>query len=156
VSDAALSTIPTAREELPAPEPEPTAKPATRKPAGPQQVSNATKPETPPPAAETPATVQGPPIAPVAPVEGQRLQPVYSDEDRRRNLAELEKRKSEIEGILRGLKQNRMSADQKSVVSRIRSFINLAEESAKGGDLRGADAFSERALIFARELASGR
>jgi hypothetical protein len=156
VSPAALATIPPAREDLPTQETEPPAKPPTRKPAGPQQVTNATKPETPPAAAETPPPVQGPPTAPVTPVESQRLKPVYSEEERRRNMAELEKRKSDIESILSRLNQNRMSAEQKSVVERIRSFINIADESAKGGDFRAAEAFAERALIFARELASGR
>ena len=62
----------------------------------------------------------------------------------------------DIEVLLRGINQNSMSADRKSVVQRIHSFISVAEDSARRGDFRSADALSERALIFARELASGR
>src|SRR5207244_11138117 len=116
--------------------------------------------QTPPPTkpeatqtAEPPALA--PPVTPQPTEEQIRLQPVYSEEERRRVLAELEKRKSDIEALLHGINR-RMSQDQKSVVERIRSFITVAEESAKRGDFRSAEALSERALIFARELASGR
>jgi len=102
--------------------------------------------------------MQGPPTPPVLPPaeEQPRLQPVYPEEERRRILGELEKRKVEIDGLLHGINQNQMSADRKSVVARIHSFINVAEDSARRGDYRSADALSERALILARELASGR
>jgi len=162
VSAAALLTIPPVREEeLSTPEPAPPAKTQTprKSTAAPSQVSSPPKTEGPAQTAETPAPIQGPATPPTTapPAEEQlRLQPVYTDEERRRVWGELEKRKSDIEGLLKGINQNRMSADQKSVVERIHSFINVAEDSAKRGDFRSAEALSERALIFARELASGR
>ena len=68
----------------------------------------------------------------------------------------LERRKAEIEGLLKGVNPNRMSTDQKAVMERIRSFQTVADEAAKRGDFHSADAISERALILAKELASGR
>jgi hypothetical protein len=161
VSPAALATIPPARAELPAPDTSQTSNKAAGNRKGPQipVQTPAAKPEPTPQAAETPAApVQGPPTPPVIPPadEQPRLQPVYPEEERRRIVAELERRKNEIESLLKGMNKNRMSADQRSVVDRVRSFINVAEDSAKRGDFRSADALSERALIFARELASGR
>jgi hypothetical protein len=161
VSPSALATIPPVREELPAPDSSPAANKNTnaRKPPAATVQSPATKPEpAPAQTSETPAPIQGPPTPPtVTPAEEQpRLQPVYPEEDRRRILGELDRRKNEIDSILRSINPNRMSADQRSVVQRIHSFINVADDSAKRGDFRSADALSERALILARELASGR
>jgi hypothetical protein len=159
VSPEALATIPPARGELPVPEPSQTATkpPVTKKSAAPAaQVAPPPKPEAPAQAAETPPA-QGPATPVLPPIEEPpRLTPVYTEEERRRIWAELDKRKTDIEGLLRGINQNRMSADQKSVVQRIHSFISVAEDSARRGDFRSAEALSERAVIFARELASGR
>ena len=153
VSPAALATIPPAREEQPAPEPSQGSKPAVMRKQGSGNVATITS------TAETPAPA--PPQGPAAPLtppaeEQPRLQPVYTEEERRRVSAELERRKGEIEGLLRGVNQNNMSADRKSVVQRINSFMSQAEDHARRGDLRSAEALSERAVIFARELASGR
>jgi hypothetical protein len=49
-----------------------------------------------------------------------------------------------------------MSPDQKNLAERIESFIKLADDTARRGDFRSAEALSERAEILARELASGR
>jgi len=68
----------------------------------------------------------------------------------------VERRRGEIEGMLRGMNQGRVTAAQKSVIDRIYSFLDVAEGAAKRGDLRSADSLSERALILTRELASGR
>ena len=140
----------------PAPEPPPPAKAPPSKKQPP--VAAAPKPETAPEStAPVPAPPPAGPATPVVPPEEQpRLQPLYSEEEKRRVLAELEKRKNETEGLLRGLNSNRLSADQKTSVDRVRSFMNVADDAAKRGDLHSADAFSLRALVLARELASGR
>jgi hypothetical protein len=157
ISAAALATIPSVREELPAAEETPAAKPPAK--TKPPATATTPKPEqpSPTPAAEAPSAVQGPVPPVTTPAEEQpRLTPVYTEEERRRIWGELEKRKTEIEGILRTINPNRMSADQKNVVDRIHSFITLAEDTARRGDFRSADALSERAVILAKELASGR
>jgi hypothetical protein len=156
VTAAALATIPAVLEELPAPEPEPPAKPSAK--SKPPAAASVPKPETPAPVAETPSAVQGPAApATTPPAEEQPLlQPVYTEEERRRIWGELEKRKADIEAQLHGMNQNRMSADQKSEVERIRSFINVAEDFARRGDFRSAEALSGRAVILTKELASGR
>jgi hypothetical protein len=155
ISAEALASIETVHEDLPAPEPAPTTKPPVQArrpaPAPTPPPSNPPKPEQ-----STEAPAPQPPPATAPPEEAPRLQPVYPEEERRRVLGELERRKTEIDNLLRGLNPNRMSADQKAVVERIRSFQAVAEEAAKRGDFRSADAISERALILAKELASGR
>jgi hypothetical protein len=155
ISAEALASIEAVHEDLPAPEPQPTAKPpvqARRPPPAPTPPpSNPPKPEQ-----STEAPAPQPPPATAPPEEAPRLQPVYSEEERRRILGLLDQRKREIDNLLRGVNPNRMSADQKAVVERIQSFQTTAEEAAKRGDLRSADSISERALILAKELASGR
>ena len=154
VSQEALATIQVAPiEPKPpeAPQPEPPAKPTTRRNAPAPQP----KPETPAPAvADVPAP---PPPAVQAPTEEpSRLQPVFTEEERRRILAEIEKRRGEIEGILHGVSQRRLSVSKRNVVTRIRSFMEVADDAARRGDLRSADSLWQRALILAQELASGR
>ncbi len=148
VSNEALATIqgPPPEPKAPEPvEPEPTAKPATRRPTAPRP-AEATAPAA---TAETPAAT--PPAE-----ERPRLQPVYTEEERRRILGEIERRRGEIEGILRGVNQSRVPSNQRGVIDSIHSFLSSCDDSAKRGDLRSAEALSERALILARELASGR
>ena len=149
ISEAALATIPAVAKE-PETEEKP---PANRKPP-----AVATTPKSETPAAETPSAIQGPPAPPpTTPAEEQpRLQPVYTEEERRRKLAEVERRKGEIEITLRNMNQVRMPPDQKSVVDRILSFIGQAEDMAKRGDFRSAEALMVRAEILIKELSSGR
>ena len=152
VSPEALATIDMAPEGAKAPEPAPVAKPpATRRTA--PAATTANPPRQEPSAGAQPAEA---PAAMPATEEPPRLQPVYPEEERRRILGELERRNREIENLLKGVNPNRMSADQKAVVERIHSFQTVADEAAKRGDFRSADAISERALILAKELAGGR
>jgi len=155
ISPEALATIQVAPEP-PTPEPAPPAKPPQSKKPAP--VAAAPKPEAPATSTvETPSPVPTGPATPsVTPEEQPRLQPVYSEEEKRRILAELEKRKIETDSLLRGISQGRASGDQKTAVDRVRSFMSVADDAAKRGDLHSADAFSLRALVLARELVSGR
>src|SRR5581483_5409448 len=161
LSPEALATIPPAPEGLPSPKSSTATKNGgqSKPPAASVQTPPAAKTEQPAQTAETPAPVQGPPTPPVIPPAEEQpthLQPVYSEEERRRIAGDLERRKTEIEGILRNISQNRMSADQTGMVQRIRSFVTTAEDQVKRGDYRSAEALSERALILAKEMASGR
>lgn len=155
VSPEALATIDVVRPQAPAPDPTPVAKPPANRRTTPAPTTAPANPPRQEPAATTETPAQ-PPAATPAPEEAPRLQPVYTEEERRRILAELERRKAEIEGLLKGVNQSRISADQRAVVDRIHSFQTVADEAAKRGDFRSADAISERALILAKELASGR
>ena len=148
---ATIQTIPDPTEPAPElPAKAPAHRPAAAPAASPKAESGTAVTAEPPP-------VQGPPTPVPAPAEEQpRLQPVYSEEDRRRILADIEKRKVEVEGLLRGVSQSRISQGQRGVVDSIRSLMNMTDDTAKRGDLRSAALLSERALILARELASGR
>ena len=154
ISPEALATIQVAPEP-PAPEPAPPTKPPP--PRRPPPVAAAPKPETPAPAETQPAPPPaGPPTPAATPEEQPRLQPFYTEEEKRRILAELEKRKTETESLLRGPNLSRLSGEQKIAVDRVRSFMNVADEAAKRGDFHSADAFSMRAVVLAREVAGGR
>jgi hypothetical protein len=146
VSNEALATIqPPPEPKAPEPaEPEPTTKPPTRRPPAPRP-AEATAPA---------ATAETQPTPPAE--ERPRLQPVYTEEERRRILGEIERRRGEIDGILRGINQSRVPSNQRGVIDSIHSFLSSCDDSAKRGDLRSAEALSERALLLARELASGR
>jgi hypothetical protein len=145
----AIATIQT-RPEVVLPEPPPLPKTTVRaatKPAPPP--APAPKPEVVPPPAE-------PPVATPPPEEQVRLQPVYSEEEKRRILGDIERRKGEIENLTRPLSSRRLTTEQRTMLERIRSFLAVVDDAARRGDLRSADSLSERALIFARELGSGR
>jgi hypothetical protein len=152
VSAEALATIPSvpaeARTQTAAAEPE---APPSKKPGTAAQPPTAAQPTT---TGETPPAIQE--TVPTPGEEQRSLQPFYTDQERRRVSAKLERDKSEIEQLLRPLTRNGMSADQKSVEKRIQSFIEQAEDSARRGDLRAAEGLSDRALILARELSGGR
>ena len=151
ISAEALATIQTApaQPKPPEPQPEPATRPVTRRPAP--------APAPPPKPTESAAPAEAQPALPPAPAEEPpRLQPVYSEEEKRRILGEIEKRRGEIAGILRGINQRRLAAEKKSVIGRIHSFMDVADDAARRGDLRSADSLSQRAVILAQELASGR
>lgn len=144
VTPEALATIQNAPEVVvlePAPPPP---KPERKRAASPPpKVEPAA-----PPVVETPA--------PPPPEPQVQLQPVYSEEERRRILTEVERRKGEIAALLRGIARRRLSADERSRQDRIHSFVAVVDDAVKRGDLSSADSLSQRALILARELGSGR
>jgi hypothetical protein len=149
----ALATIQVV-EELPSPAQPPAAKPAARRP--PATNAPPPKPETP---ASTPAPAETPPAPPPNPPaaeEPPRLQRLYTEDEKRRVMADLERRKAEIDVLLKGISPGRLSADQKSVLDGIHSLLNSAESTAQHGDYSSADKLSARALFLAKELASGR
>ena len=85
-----------------------------------------------------------------------RLQAVLTEEQRKRILADLDRRKSEITSLVRQINSRRQTQHQKNVVENVNSLLKVAEDAAKRGDMTSADKLSERALILAQELANER
>lgn len=77
-------------------------------------------------------------------------------DESRRIHDEIEKRKAEIAALLNRAKKRRLSAEERNSMERIRSFLSLSDEAAGRGDMRQAEALSERALVLARELQNER
>lgn len=133
----------TARQE-PAPEPEPA--PPPKPPRRAAQPSVATGPQLPP--------VETAPVAP--PEERPRLQEIVPPEEKRRLAEEIAVRKREIQDVLHQASRRRLSEQDRGVVERIRSFVQLSDQAAARDDIRQAEALTERALVLARELRGAR
>ena len=118
------------------PETPPPQRVSRRVPAGPQ------KPE-PEPEAETPA--------PAAPPEQGPIQPILTGEEQRRLKSAIEERKKTINERL-SRATGRQSAHDRSLVERIKSFLQQCSEAELRGDFSQADALSERAAVLAQEL----
>jgi len=143
ISPEALATL----QSTPAPVETPAEPRAPRRTAGPS--SAPARAETPPAQAQTPTVVVTPePERPtvqeiVAPAELKRLQ------------ESAEARKQEIRKVLEQVQARGLSRDQREIVTRIQSFVQLSEEAEKRGDMRQADALAERGQLLARELQNG-
>jgi hypothetical protein len=140
ISAEALASIPPPPEP-PAPEPVPSRSVRTRPPTRetPKPEAAAVGPESPPPAVAD---------------DGPRLQTMVPEDERRRISADLARRRAEVQSLL---KQTRLhTAHQRDLRDSIHSLLKVADDAAERGDLRSADSLSERALILARELQSGR
>ena len=94
--------------------------------------------------------------------ELERISPFSADwnegepEDFIRVLEEIAARKREIESILQQASQRQLSEDDRAIVERVRSFLQLSDQAAGREDMRQAEALSERALVLARELRRAR
>ena len=109
-----------------------------RRPSRPQP-----KPVEPPPAAAQPQ----PPVE-----ERPRLQEIVSPEERKKLADQMAARKREIDEALRMAAARPLSDHDRNIVDRIKSFLQLSDQAGARGDMRQAEALSERALILAREL----
>jgi hypothetical protein len=134
-------------EEPPAPPPE--AAPAPKPQRRPAPIPT-TGPQPP---AETPAApaAQQPP-----PEERPRLQEILSAEEKRKLADEINSRKREVNEILQQVARRNLSAADRVIVERVRSFLVLSDQAAGRDDFRQADALSERAVVLARELRNAR
>lgn len=152
-------SIPQTRVELPPPQPldiraldtgpqEPVAvepPEAAPAPKAPRKPAPAPVPATTGPQPETPAPQP-------AVEERPRLQEIVSPEEKRRLTEEIAARKREINDVLGQVSHRALSEEERSTVERIRSFVQLSDQAAGRGDMRQAEALSERALVLAREL----
>ena len=126
------------------PAPEPAATPQAKPPRRPAPVAAAPKPVEPPPA----VAVQPPP-----PVEERpRLQEIVSPEERKKLADQMAARKREIDEALRIAAARPLSDHDRNIVDRIKSFLQQSDLAVARGEIRQAEALSERALILAREL----
>lgn len=131
------------------PEPaEPQSAPPAKAPKRPAQPAVATGPQ-PPPANETP-----PP--PVVTEERPRLQEIVPPEEKKKLADDINVRKREINEVLQQAGRRQLSEQDRSIVERIRSFLQLSDQAAARDDMRQAEALSERALVLARELRGAR
>jgi lipopolysaccharide biosynthesis regulator YciM len=84
------------------------------------------------------------------------LQEIISAEQRKRLLDEIGNRKREINDAVEAASRRNLSQQDRNLIDRIRSFVELSDQAAGRGDMRQADALSERALVLARELKGAR
>jgi hypothetical protein len=135
----ALATAP----ENPPPEPEP---PPARTPPR--------RPAPPPAAAGAQAPLPAAPVEPLQPPveERPRVQEALSAEEKRRITDDIATRKREIGDILQQASRRNLSEADRGIVERVRSFVQMCDQAAARGELRQADALSERAVVMSREL----
>ena len=100
----------------------------------------------------TPAGIGPQPVEPERP----RIQEIVPAPEQKRLADSVEARKHEIRARLDQAQGRQLSAHERTLVSRIQSFVKLSDDAAARGDLRQADALAERAQILSRELLGGR
>ena len=139
--------------EPPAPEKVDVPPPATHNqhkpggsPAKPSEASRTT--ETPDPAAAQ--DPEQPAAAAPAASETAPFQPIMPAEQQNQLKAAIAARRRDIQSLL--TKAGEHPGNDKTLVDRIKSSLNLADDAEKRGDYTQADAFSQRALVLAQEL----
>lgn len=124
--------------------------PAPRTPQRrPGPVAGPPKPEAVPVQAQAPA-------APPPEVERPPIQEILPDAERKRLQDAAATRKREIRKVLDQAAARRLNANERALISRIQSFLQLSDEAETRGDMRQADALAERAQVLIKELQSGR
>jgi hypothetical protein len=142
ISPEALATLETA----PPPVESPAEPRAPRRPTGP--VAAPARVEAPPVQAQTPPAAT--PEAEPRPT----VQEIVSPAELKRLQDSADARKQEIRKVLEQQPKG-LSRDQREIVTRIQSFVQLSDEAEKRGDMRQADALAERGQLLVRELQSG-
>jgi hypothetical protein len=156
IPEAPLSIAQT-NVQLPAPQPisaEALASIPQPEPAAPARHTRSRPPATAPAKPET--AVESPPPPPAEDPARIRLQPMVSAEERLKIKEEVESRQREVNDRLVRIRKRGLTAQEKNTVSRIQSFLNLSAQALNRGDMRQANSLSERALLLARDLESGR
>jgi hypothetical protein len=130
-----------------APEPEPPQDPKVVRPPTRTTAARPVKHDPPVPEPTAPTT----PPAEEAVVPPPKLSAAdeasFSREEFNATLAEVQK-------ILKELSGRQQTAASQATITRIHSFVRLAEQSVARNDLHGADTLAHRALTLARDLAS--
>jgi hypothetical protein len=80
---------------------------------------------------------------------------MLSEDARRQLVNEIEGRLKKTQEILSRLHPRRLSAEQRDVIARARSFVTLSNEALKRGDTTQAGELADRALLLAGDLARG-
>jgi len=144
ISPEALATL----QAPPPPAESPVEPRATRRPAGP--VAAPARAETPPVPAQTPAA------APAEAESRPTVQEIVAPAELKRLQDSADGRKQEIRKVLEQAQARGLSRDQREIVTRIQSFVQLSDDAEKRGDMRQADALAERGQLLVRELQGGR
>ncbi|HTP33097.1 MAG TPA: hypothetical protein VMJ75_13055 [Candidatus Acidoferrales bacterium] len=137
VDPAALET-----EAPPPPLPEP---PAPSRPSPPR---SRTAPRTEP--------VAPPAATPVPEPPRQQFQEIISPTELKRFQDSAQARKRDVARILDSLKSRHLSKAQATIVTNIRSFVDLSNEAENRNEMRMADMLAEKAQILARNLDNAR
>jgi len=160
----------------PAPPPEPLSIPQTRvdlpppQPWNPEALNTAPPVVPPPPAPTKPAPppkqrAQAPQIKPPDPpppdpeTAPQRppIQEVLPADELKRLEASVQRHKAEIMSLKAQAQQgHRLTANQKSILTKIDQFVAQCDQAENSGDMRSAEEFAEKANILAKELRSGK
>jgi hypothetical protein len=134
----------------PPPEPPPETAALPRSPKRPTGAGS-----TPPPKPEAQAQPADTPPPQPQP-ERPPIQEIIPAAEQKRLLDSIQHRKADIAQMLDQIKTRGLTSLQQGVVGMINSFVNQADEAAKNGDLRSADAQAERAQVLAKELQGGK
>jgi hypothetical protein len=95
------------------------------------------------------------PVAPPAEPERAPVQEIVPADERKRYQESADASKREIRQLLEHARAHRLTADQKKMVTRVQAFVTQSDDAEKRGDMRQADAFAERGLVLAKDLAGG-
>ena len=80
---------------------------------------------------------------------------MLQEEARRQLVNEIEGRLKKNQDMLSRVHPRKLSAEQRDVVARIRSFVQLSNEALKRGDTTQAGELADRALLLAGDLSRG-
>jgi hypothetical protein len=156
ISDEALATIQSTAQPAGTQPSAPAASPGSRRPAGPvagPKPESASAPGAAP--APQPATPPGPAATPAETETRGTFQEIIPPAELKRLQDSVAARKQEIRKVLDMADKLKLTADQKSVVARIQSFMQQSDEAEKRNEWRRADALAERAQVLAKEFSSG-
>ena len=152
-----LST-PQTQVDLPKPQPiDPAALDTETVPPPPVEPPVASRPPAPPPRRPVRTEVPPPAVTPPAEQPRQEFQEIISAADLKRLQDSAQSRKKEVGRILEALNnRGHLSKSQQNIVTQIRSFLALSDESEKRNEMRMADLLAEKAQILAKSLQNGR
>jgi hypothetical protein len=150
ISPEALATL----QPAPPPTENPSEPRTARRPvaAGPVRPRPEPAPVTATPQAATPT----PPAAVETEPPRPTVQEIIPAGELKRLQDSADARKAEIKKIVDTARARGLNRDQKALVTRIDSFVQLSDDAEKRNDMRQADSLAERAQILSRELQNGR
>jgi len=154
--------------------PEPLSIPQTQEQLPPYQILNpdALKEADPPvqakPAPVTqPATKPRPPVGPAKPAETapdppapeprRPIQEILPPDVQKQFHDSAERHKTEVRNLVAAAKRRgAMNANESSTIDKIDKLVKQCDEFEKGGDMRSADEYAEKAHSLAKDLQNGR
>jgi len=70
--------------------------------------------------------------------------------------ASVQRHKADIISLKAQAQGHSLTANQKSILTKIDQFVAQCDQAENSGDMRSADEFAEKANILAKELQSGK